>query len=95
MAADAFVSPPLTLGDAALFTDLYELTMAAAFFREGVGGAATFSLFVRRLPRERGFLVAAGLEDVLEYLRALRFGAGAMDYLRARGGFEPAFLEFL
>ena len=58
--------------------------MAAAFFREGVGGAATFSLFVRRLPRERGFLVAAGLEDVLEYLRALRFGAGAMDYLRAR-----------
>ena len=72
-ASGAFVSAPLTLGDAALFTDLYELTMAAAFFREGVGGSATFSLFVRRLPPERGFLVAAGLEDVLEYLRGFRF----------------------
>ena len=60
-APGAFVSAPLTLGDAALFTDLYELTMAAAFFREGVGGSATFSLYVRRLPPERGFLVAAGL----------------------------------
>jgi len=47
--------------DAALFTDLYELTMAAAFFREDVRGTATFSLFVRRLPPQRGFLVAAGL----------------------------------
>ena len=57
-APGAFVSAPLTLGDAALFTDLYELTMAAAFFREGVSGSATFSLYVRRLPPERGFLVA-------------------------------------
>ena len=72
-APGAFVSAPLTLGDAALFTDLYELTMAAAFFREGVGGSATFSLYVRRLPPERGFLVAAGLADVLEYLRGFRF----------------------
>ena len=91
----AFVSAPLTLADAALFTDLYELTMAAAFFREGVGGTATFSLFVRRLPRERGFLVAAGLEDVLEYLRGFRFSAAALDHLRALGRFEPEFLEFL
>ena len=81
----AFVSAPLTLGDAALFTDLYELTMAAAFFREGVGGSATFSLYVRRLPPERGFLVAAGLEDVLEYLRGFRFSPDALDYLRSLG----------
>jgi nicotinate phosphoribosyltransferase len=56
---------PLTLADAALFLNLYELTMAAAFCREGVRGEATFSLFVRRLPATRGFLVAAGLEDAL------------------------------
>ena len=93
--AGAFVSAPLTLGDAALFTDLYELTMAAAFFREGLNGSATFSLFVRRLPPERGFLVAAGLADVLEYLRGFRFSADALDYLRSLDRFEPAFLSYL
>jgi nicotinate phosphoribosyltransferase len=91
----AFVSGPLRLHDAALFTDLYELTMAAAYFREGVRGPATFSLFVRRLPSERGFLVAAGLEDVLEYLRSFRFSTAALDYLRSLDRFEPRFLEFL
>jgi len=94
-APGAFVSAPLTLGDAALFTDLYELTMAAAFFREGVRGSATFSLYVRRLPPERGFLVAAGLADVLEYLRGFRFSPDALDYLRSLGRFEPAFLAHL
>src|SRR5690349_20539964 len=91
----AFVSGPLTLDAGALFTDLYELTMAAAFFREGLGGRATFSTFVRRLPAVRGFLVAAGLEDVLEYLRAWRFGDEALHYLRSLGRFDPAFLEYL
>ena len=97
MATDdgAFVSPPLTLDAGALFTDLYELTMAAAFFREGVGGRASFSTFVRRLPPTRGFLVAAGLEDVLEYLRAFRFTDEGLHYLRSLGRFEPAFLEHL
>lgn len=97
MATDdgAFVSAPLTLDAGALFTDLYELTMAAAFFREGVGGRATFSLFARRLPPGRGFLVAAGLEEVLEYLRTFRFSADGLHYLRSLGRFEPAFLEHL
>jgi nicotinate phosphoribosyltransferase len=90
-----FRSASLTLGDAALFTDLYELTMAAAYFREGVGESATFSLFVRRLPPERAFLVAAGLADVLGYLREFRFSPRALDYLRDLRRFEPAFLEHL
>jgi nicotinate phosphoribosyltransferase len=92
---DAFVSPPLTVDTAALLTDLYELTMAATFFREGVTGEATFSVFVRRLPPGRGFLVAAGLEDVLEYIRSFRFGPRALDYLRSLGRFELGFLEYL
>jgi nicotinate phosphoribosyltransferase len=91
----AFVSGPLAMADAALFTDLYELTMAAAFFREGLGGQATFSLFTRRLPAGRGFLVAAGLEDALEYLRGFRFTDRGLDYLRSLGRFEPAFLDHL
>ncbi|MGW0988896.1 nicotinate phosphoribosyltransferase [Streptomyces sp. NPDC002486] len=53
-------------------TDLYEVTMAMSYLREGMTGPATFSLFVRDLPRERGFLVAAGLESALDYLSGLR-----------------------
>ena len=86
---------PLTLRDAALFTDLYELTMAAAFFREGMRETATFSLFVRRLPPTRAFIVAAGLEDALEYARGLHFTPDAIEYLRSLGRFEPEFLEYL
>lgn len=68
----AFVSGPLVTRDAALFTDLYELTMAASYFRERMRGEATFSLFVRKLPPHRAFLVAAGLEDVLAFLESWR-----------------------
>ncbi len=54
-----------------LATDLYELTMAASYLARGMTGTATFSCFVRRLPPERGFLVACGLEDVLDHLEGL------------------------
>ena len=91
----AFASGPLVLRDAALFTDLYEITMAASYFREKMNGVATFSLFVRKLPKERSFLIAAGLEDVLNYLEAFRFSGEAIDYLRSLGGFDAAFLDFL
>ena len=85
-----FRSGPLLLRDAALFTDLYELTMAAAFFREGMRESATFSLFARRLPDTRAFIVAAGLEDALEYVRSLRFTPDSLDWLRSLGRFEEA-----
>jgi nicotinate phosphoribosyltransferase len=90
-----FVSGPLLIRDAALFTDLYELTMAASYFQEGMNGPATFSLFVRRLPKTRSFLVAAGLEDALNYLRDFRFSDDAIGYLRTLRLFDPAFLDFL
>ncbi len=90
-----FRSGPLVLRDAALFTDLYELTMAAAFFREGMGETATFSLFARRLPEARAFIVAAGLEDALEYVRSFRFAPDALAALRSHDRFEPAFLDHL
>jgi nicotinate phosphoribosyltransferase len=65
-----------------LFTDLYELRMAASYLRRGMVGPATFSLFVRDLPPERGFLVAAGLADALAWLEELRFTADDEAYLR-------------
>jgi len=90
-----FISGPLVLRDAALFTDLYELTMAAVYYRRRMHQPATFSLFVRRLPQERAFLVAAGLEDVLEFLRTFRFSEHSIDRLGSLGRFQSDFLDFL
>ncbi|MFE0456759.1 nicotinate phosphoribosyltransferase [Streptomyces sp. NPDC058914] len=60
-------------------TDLYEVTMAMSYLREGMTGPASFSLFVRDLPPERGFLVAAGLESALDYLSGLHVGPEDVD----------------
>lgn len=62
------------MSDAAT-TDLYGVTMAMSSLREGMTAPATFSLFVRELPPDRGFLVAAGLESTLDCLSCLRVGA--------------------
>ncbi|WP_030829056.1 nicotinate phosphoribosyltransferase [Streptomyces hygroscopicus] len=58
----------------AMTTDLYEATMALSYLREGMTAPATFDLYARRLPPERGFLVAAGLEPALDYLSGFRVG---------------------
>ncbi|GAA3494706.1 nicotinate phosphoribosyltransferase [Streptomyces prasinosporus] len=60
-------------------TDLYEVTMAMSYLREGMTGPATFSLFVRDLPPGRGFLVAAGLESALDHLSGLHVGPQDVD----------------
>jgi len=77
-----------------LFTDLYELTMLRAYREIGLAETAVFSLFVRRLPEERNFLVACGLDDFLEELEALRFEDDDIAYLR-REGFPADFLGWL
>jgi nicotinate phosphoribosyltransferase len=91
----AFVSGPVVTRDAALFTDLYELTMSASYFREGMHELATFSLFVRKLPKNRSFLLVAGLEDVLGYLQSFRFSEDALAHLAATRRFDERFLRFL
>jgi nicotinate phosphoribosyltransferase len=77
----------------ALLTDLYELNMVASYLRRGMEGAATFSLFVRRLPATRGFIVAAGIESSLDFLEQLRFEEDDLRYLREVLGFRPADVE--
>jgi nicotinate phosphoribosyltransferase len=67
----------------ALLTDLYELTMLQAYFAEGMMEEAVFSLFVRRLPARRNFLLSCGLDTVLGYLEGLRFSEGDVAYLRS------------
>jgi len=79
----------------ALFTDLYELTMMQSYFDRDMHERAAFSLFVRDLPNERNFLLAAGLEPVLDYLANLRFEDAEIAYLRELGKFTPAFLDWL
>ena len=77
-----------------LFTDLYELTMAAGYFQNGFDARATFELFVRRLPRERNYLVAAGIEQALEFLESLSFSMDAIDFLRKQPVFRHVRQEF-
>ena len=78
-----------------LLTDLYQLTMAQAYFREQRTATATFSLFIRSYPPDRGFFVAAGLQDVLEYLESLSFDTAAIDFLASQKLFSPNFLDYL
>jgi nicotinate phosphoribosyltransferase len=79
----------------ALLTDLYQLTMLDAYFRADMDDTAVFELFVRRLPRERGFLVAAGLQQAVEFLETLAFGDDEVGWLREQGGFSQRFVERL
>ena len=66
----------------ALLTDLYELTMLQAYFDEQMHETAVFSLFVRRLPERRNYLLACGLDDVLAFLETLRFDDAAPNAAR-------------
>lgn len=83
------------LTNLALFTDLYELTMAQAYFDEEMTDDAVFSLFVRRLPPQRNFLLACGLDTVLDYLENLHFDEDDLDYLASLGTFSNRFLAHL
>ena len=76
----------------ALLTDLYELNMASSYLRRGMDAPATFSLYVRNLPLERGFLVAAGLDASLAFLETLAFEDEDLAYL-ATIGFDAAALD--
>jgi len=77
----------------ALLTDLYELTMAASYLRRAMTAPATFSLTVRDLPPSRGFLVAAGIEDALDFLASLEFEDDDLAYLVDEVGFDRADAE--
>jgi nicotinate phosphoribosyltransferase len=82
-----------------LLTDLYELTMAAGYFEAGKATQkATFELSIRRLPRRRNFVIAAGLAQCVEYLLNLRFTAEEIDYLRGLAQFarvSSGFFDYL
>lgn len=74
-----------------LLTDLYQLTMLQAYYEQDMTRTAVFELFVRTLPPGREFLVAAGLEQALDYLEALRFGPEELEWIERCGHFKPGF----
>ncbi|HEX7119873.1 MAG TPA: nicotinate phosphoribosyltransferase [Longimicrobiales bacterium] len=85
----------ITDENVALFVDLYELTMIQGYVREGLAGEAVFSLFTRRLPDARNYLLTCGLDDALHFLETVRFHDTAIDYLRTVPGFAREFLDGL
>ncbi len=81
-----------------LIVDLYELTMAAGYFEQQYNPLVTFELFIRDLPASRNFLVAAGLEQAVAYLRNLQFSDDQIRYLRELDNFKnvsPEFFDYL
>jgi nicotinate phosphoribosyltransferase len=78
-----------------LLADLYQFTMLQAYFSRRMFEPAVFELFIRKVPPERNFLVAAGLEQALDYLTSLRFGAADIEALRLTELFDEEFLRWL
>jgi nicotinate phosphoribosyltransferase len=82
-------------GDNLLLTDYYQLAMFQVYVERGLTDKACFELFVRKLPPGRNFLVAAGLEQAVEFLETARFDKEGLDWLREHGGLSDKALEAL
>ncbi|MCL2212338.1 MAG: nicotinate phosphoribosyltransferase [Oscillospiraceae bacterium] len=79
-----------------MLVDFYELTMGNGYFASGMEGRiAYFDMFFRNVPDGGGFAIAAGLEQVAEYIENLRFGEEDIDFLRGKGMFSEDFLAYL
>jgi nicotinate phosphoribosyltransferase len=85
----------MSLNTSALMTDLYQLSMLQGYVARGMEETAVFELFVRQLPPQRGFLLAAGLEQALDYLERLHFTPQEIDWLASTKRFDAAFLDYL
>jgi nicotinate phosphoribosyltransferase len=78
-----------------LLTDLYQLTMLQVYFDRGMNRTAVFEFFVRKMPEQRNFFVAAGLEQVLDYLEGLHFTGDELAWLAGCGRFRKDFVDSL
>jgi nicotinate phosphoribosyltransferase len=85
----------MPVASSALLADLYQLTMLLGYFDSGMEDTAVFELFVRSLPRQRGFLLAAGLEQALDYLENLHVTPQELEWLASTGRFRQDFLDYL
>ena len=78
-----------------MLTDFYELTMANGYFANGkTDEIAYFDMFFRKVPDGGGFAIFSGLDQLIEYLKNLKFTNDDLDYLRKKG-FKEDFLKYL
>ena len=76
--------------------DFYEMTMANGYFRSGMQDRITyFDVFFRRVPDRGGFAIAAGLEQLVDYIRDLHFDEDDIAFLRSKNLFQEDFLDYL
>ena len=78
-----------------LLTDLYELTMMQGYFERGENETVVFDMFFRSNPNKAGYSIAAGLEQVIDYVKGLHFTYEDVDYLRSLNMFSDEFLHYL
>lgn len=79
-----------------MLCDFYELTMGNGYFKAGYKDRIThFDLFFRSVPDKGGYAIAAGLEQVIEYIQDLHFEPEDIEYLRSRKMFDEGFLDYL
>jgi len=79
-----------------MLTDFYELTMANGYFENGLKDTiAYFDMFFRRVPDDGGFAIMAGLEQLIDYIKSLKFEDDDIEFLREKGIFSEDFLKYL
>lgn len=79
-----------------LLTDFYEITMANGYFKNNMHNQiAYFDMFFRKIPDNAGFAIMAGVEQVIDYIKDLKFEDDDIEFLRAKGIFDEAFLDYL
>ena len=92
---EGIIPTGVAMANGVLLTDLYELTMLQAYHEQQMTGVAAFEFFVRKLPPQRRFLVAAGVAQVVDYLADLHFAADELAWLAACGRFRREFVDSL
>ncbi len=79
-----------------MLTDFYEITMANGYFKEGMRDKiAYFDMYFRQAPDEAGFAIMAGVEQLIDYLKNLKFDENDIEYLRSKNMFDESFLDYL
>lgn len=85
----------MTMQPGVLLTDLYQLTMLQSYVEQRMEDTAVFEFFVRKLPPSRAFFMAAGLEQLVQYLEDLHFSEEDLNWVRESGRFRPEFVDYL
>ena len=85
----------MDIRSSALLTDLYQLTMLQSYMEQGMEETAVFEFFVRKMPKQRGFFMAAGLEQLVEYLESVHFTPWELDWIEKSGLFSKSFVDYL